>query len=171
VVQIFIIHVLIFCLSDPGALWVIKEAHNGEACEAGSPVECGRKIRLEHAQTGKNLHSHLFAAPVSGQQEVSAYGENGHGDTGDNWEVVCDSGKKLWMRQEHVQLKHVDTGKFLVTSSQYKFDQRNCGHGCPIMGQSEVACSSSKEPNKVRWVAGQGVYFPAKSNVDNDREL
>lgn len=71
----------------------------------------------------------MFGAPVSGQQEVSGYGESGFGDTGDNWEIVCESGKKLWMRNEFIQLKHIDTGKFLVTSSQHKFDQRNCGHG------------------------------------------
>jgi len=82
---------------------------------------------VQHAQSGKNLHSHLFAAPISGQQEVSAYGESGFGDTGDNWELVCEPGKKMWARNEYVQFKHVDTGKFLITANQHKFDQRNCG--------------------------------------------
>ena len=49
----------------------------GDACEVGTAIKCGHRIRLEHAQTGKNLHSHLFQSPVSGQQEVSAYGERG----------------------------------------------------------------------------------------------
>jgi dolichyl-phosphate-mannose--protein O-mannosyl transferase len=80
---------------DFGSMWIIKEAFRSDACEAGSVVKCGSKVRLEHAQTGKNLHSHLFNSPISGQQEVSAYGEGGDGDTGDNWELVCDAGKKV----------------------------------------------------------------------------
>jgi hypothetical protein len=78
---------------DFGSMWIIKEPFRSEACEVGTPVKCGSKLRLEHAATGKNLHSHLFSAPVSGQQEVSAYGERGEGDTGDNWELLCESGK------------------------------------------------------------------------------
>lgn len=35
------------------------------------------KIRLEHLATGKNLHSHLFSSPLSGHQEVSAFGVEG----------------------------------------------------------------------------------------------
>ena len=146
-------------------MWVIKEPHNSDGCEAGVPIECGRKIRLEHATSGKNLHSHLFTAPVSGSQEVSAYGDQGFGDTGDNWEVVCEPGKKLWVRNELVQFKHVDTGKFLTTSFQYKFDQRNCGHGCPIMGQTEISCSNKQGS---RWMVGQGVYFPVKNLPDKE---
>jgi len=43
------------------------------------PVRCGTKIRLEHIQTGRNLHSHLFSSPLSGHQEISAFGEEGKG--------------------------------------------------------------------------------------------
>ena len=43
-------------------------------------MKCNDTIRLEHLKTGKNLHSHNFASPVSKQQEVSAYGVNGEGD-------------------------------------------------------------------------------------------
>ena len=32
--------------------------------------------------TNRNLHSHGHFAPFSGNQEVSAYGENGNGDEG-----------------------------------------------------------------------------------------
>jgi len=157
--------------NDGGAMWVIKEAHKGKACEVGTAITCGRKIRFEHAQTGKNLHSHLFQSPVSGQQEVSAYGENGDGDTGDNWEIVCESGKKHWLKGDYVQFKHVDTGKFLVTSKQHEFNQRNCGHGCPIMGQTEVACSSGRDTSKLKWRATQGVYFPADVTSKRGDEL
>jgi dolichyl-phosphate-mannose--protein O-mannosyl transferase len=58
-------------------MWLVKESFKASVCEAGKPIACGQHIRLEHAQTGKNLHSHLFKAPLSGNQEVSAFGENG----------------------------------------------------------------------------------------------
>lgn len=41
-------------------------------------VKCGDIIRLQHTATNKNLHSHHFSSPLSGNQEVSAYGENGN---------------------------------------------------------------------------------------------
>ena len=68
--------------SDSNSLWLIKESENG--CEFGMPVQCGDKIRLEHVRTGKNLHSHLYKAPISSNQEVSGFGVTGAGDTGNN---------------------------------------------------------------------------------------
>ncbi|CAO3683200.1 unnamed protein product [Rhizopus stolonifer] len=54
----------------------------------------GDKIRLVHIATGRNLHSHQVAAPVSSSQwEVSGYGNETVGDVQDNWivEIVDDS--------------------------------------------------------------------------------
>jgi dolichyl-phosphate-mannose--protein O-mannosyl transferase len=34
-------------------------------------------LRLEHLSTKKNLHSHHFSSPLSQNQEISAYGDNG----------------------------------------------------------------------------------------------
>ena len=45
-------------------------------------VKCGDKIRLQHLATKRNLHSHLFQSPITHNQEVSAFGEGGDGDTG-----------------------------------------------------------------------------------------
>lgn len=60
--------------------------------------------------TKKNLHSHHHKSPLSGRQEVSAYGDsNGNGDTGDHWIVMCSS--KHWNRDENVMFKHVDTAR------------------------------------------------------------
>lgn len=42
------------------------------------PIECGSTIRFHHLTTRKFLHSHLFSSPLSGSQEVSAFGENGN---------------------------------------------------------------------------------------------
>ena len=42
--------------------------------------------------SGRNLHSHAaFNSPVSGRQEVSAFGSGGDGDRGDNWQIECES--------------------------------------------------------------------------------
>jgi len=61
--------------------FIAGPSHRGQ-CERGSPVACGQEIRLQHLTTGKNLHSHHFSSPLSSQQEISAFGEEGEGDTG-----------------------------------------------------------------------------------------
>lgn len=48
-------------------------------CEAGMAIKCGDKVRFRHLATQKNLHSHLFKSPLSGNFEVSAFGEGGQG--------------------------------------------------------------------------------------------
>lgn len=45
------------------------------------PVKCGDVIRLQHLSTSKNLHSHHFSSPLSGNQEISCYGEDGTSTT------------------------------------------------------------------------------------------
>jgi len=52
------------------------------------PVKCGNIIRLQHLATSKNLHSHNFASPLSGNQEVSAYGD----DQGMFWKIRHNGG-------------------------------------------------------------------------------
>ena len=91
----------------------------------GEPVECGQKVRLEHLTTHRNLHSHHFQSPLSSQQEISAFGEGGKGDTGDTWTIMCEG--DYWTRDDSVMLKHSDTGMYLAAS----------GHtfGRPIQGQ------------------------------------
>lgn len=159
--------------NDAGSLWLIKDASTATTvCEIGTPVKCGSNMRLEHIQTGKNLHSHLFRAPISGNQEVSGFGEAGTGDTGDNWTVICDGGESYWQRNAAVNFMHVDTSKLLYTSEKVKFTAQNCGQGCPIMDQTEVSVSSRKDP-MTKFYASQGVYFPAtaKKDVDGNDEL
>ena len=50
---------------------------------------CGATVRLEHMKTGKNLHSHNVKSPISGKQEISAFGDDGFGDEDDNWQLEC----------------------------------------------------------------------------------
>lgn len=92
---------------DMNSYWAVKGASTVESCKRGEPVACGAKIRLEHVNTKKYLHSHLFKSPLSGNQEISAFGENGEGDSGDNWTVVCS--EDFWERDSSIRFKHLDT--------------------------------------------------------------
>jgi len=71
------------------------------------------------------------------------------------------------MRGQPIHFQHVDTGKLLYTTEQAKFNQQNCGGGCPIMGQTEVSCSSKRDA-KTKWITGQGIYFPPKEENAKD---
>jgi dolichyl-phosphate-mannose--protein O-mannosyl transferase len=64
---------------DQGGLWILKEGQNLPICEAGQEIKCGDIIRFQHLHTGKNLHSHLFKSPLTNNQEVSGFGDNGEG--------------------------------------------------------------------------------------------
>uniref|UniRef100_A0A8B9QZG7 Stromal cell derived factor 2 n=1 Tax=Anas platyrhynchos TaxID=8839 RepID=A0A8B9QZG7_ANAPL len=61
---------------DGNSYWRVR-GRTAAVCERGRPVRCGQAIRLTHLGTGRNLHSHRFASPLSGNQEVSAFGEDG----------------------------------------------------------------------------------------------
>ncbi len=88
----------------------IKGPSRKKPCGRGSPVECGQEIRLEHQTTSRNLHSHHFSSPLSSSQEVSAFGEDGEGDTGDVWTVVCDGDTDFWQRDQ--VRREIGTGGF-----------------------------------------------------------
>ncbi|KAF1810147.1 PMT-domain-containing protein [Eremomyces bilateralis CBS 781.70] len=91
-------------------------------------------IRLIHAQTGRNLHSHTVAAPVTkADWEVSCYGNTTIGDTKDHWkiEVVDDASSRDYTKIRTLttafRLKHVDLGCYLragnVNLPQWGFKQ------------------------------------------------
>ena len=79
--------------------------------ESRAPIKCDSTIRLFHVTTKRNLHSHNYASPLSNNQEVSAYGENGVGDEGDRWKLVCTTKNDYWQRKDPIRLQHVVTGK------------------------------------------------------------
>jgi dolichyl-phosphate-mannose--protein O-mannosyl transferase len=76
-----------------------------------TPIKCDSIIRLFHITTRKNLHSHDFESPLSHNQEVSAYGDDGIGDEGDLWKVVCTSRNDYWLRNDGIRLQHLPTRK------------------------------------------------------------
>ena len=77
---------------DTNTLFTIRDAERTNSiCKTGAPIKCGDYIRLEHSSTGKNLHSHTgVKAPLSQRQEVSGFGDDGSGDAGDDWQIVCN---------------------------------------------------------------------------------
>uniref|UniRef100_A0A8C5T4U4 Stromal cell derived factor 2 n=1 Tax=Malurus cyaneus samueli TaxID=2593467 RepID=A0A8C5T4U4_9PASS len=114
----------------------------------GTPVRCGQAIRLTHLGTGRNLHSHRFTSPLSGNQEVSAFGEAGEGDYLDDWTVVCSG--TYWVRDDEVRFQHTSTDVFLsVTGEQY---------GRPIHGQKEVHGMASSSQNNY-WKVMEGIFM------------
>lgn len=105
-------------------------------------------IRLIHAQTGRNLHSHTIAAPVTkADYEVSSYGNVTIGDTKDHWiiEVVRDVASsdysKIRTLTTAFRLKHADLGCYLragtVNLPQWGFKQ------------IEVTCDKKNNPRDV----------------------
>ena len=82
--------------------------------------------------TGKNLHSHdEYKSPLSKRQEVSGFGDEGSGDAGDDWEIVCNDMTSLGPVQKQPGqtiygdtlffLKHTDTAKFLISDNDTKY--------------------------------------------------
>ena len=108
-----------YCFKDSNNDWRIKPPHDASSFDSSAVdtdsgvkyVRSGDRIRLEHVQTGKNLHSLVFPAPLcltafihyhlttftidetdpnaaAGHDQVSGFGVNGTGDAGDDWTIV-----------------------------------------------------------------------------------
>jgi dolichyl-phosphate-mannose--protein O-mannosyl transferase len=143
---------------DRNSYWQVRPnpTNSFNGIRTGEPVECGATIRLLHLATGKNLHSHSFQSPLSNNQEVSAFGENGNGDDGDNWILECDEDK--WDRNEPIRLKHQVTGKYLhITGDTF---------GRPISGQYEV-CAYGYHNSRNLWKVNEGVYIKPLEQMVN----
>ncbi|VDO46531.1 unnamed protein product [Onchocerca flexuosa] len=139
---------------DVNSHWQILPAIK-ETCKRGEPVKCGSKIRLKHLTTGSYLHSHLFAAPLTKENqvviiflEVSCFGSTESSDSGDHWIVVCSN--DAWLRKDAVKLKHEDTGKFLAISGER--------YGRPIDGQYEVVAISASKSTAL-WKTAEGIFM------------
>lgn len=132
---------------DHNSYWQVR-GKTGNPCERGQPIKCGQTIRLLHLNTNRNLHSHHFQSPLSRNLEVTAFGENGEGDEGDHWVVVCSG--NFWDRQQKVRIKNVVTENYLhITGDTY---------GRPIHGQKEVCAYPS--PNELNyWQAAEGIFI------------
>lgn len=133
---------------DVNSHWIIK-GENGSLCTRGEPIKCGMVINLEHSTTNRNLHTHYFQSPLSGYQEISCYGDNGVGDVGDNWKVLCSGSH--WRRDTEVYFKHVSTAVFLcATDNKY---------GRPISDQYEIAGGYKIDSCASEWKAAEGIFI------------
>ncbi|KAI9669207.1 MAG: Protein O-mannosyltransferase 2 [Caeruleum heppii] len=105
-------------------------------------------LRLIHAQTGRNLHSHTVSAPVTkADNEVSCYGNTTIGDEKDHFtvEVVRDAASndrsKIRTLTTAFRLKHTSLGCYLragnVNLPQWGFKQ------------IEVTCTKTNNPRDV----------------------
>ncbi|KAJ4153066.1 hypothetical protein LMH87_009572 [Akanthomyces muscarius] len=108
-------------------------------------ISDGSIIRLIHASTGRNLHSHEIAAPVTkSDREVSSYGNLTVGDDKDHWqvEVVRDAASRDRSRIRTLatgfRLKHPVLGCYLRAGNT----------NLPQWGfkQIEVTCTPSNNP-------------------------
>ncbi|NWR77157.1 SDF2L protein, partial [Centropus bengalensis] len=144
---------------DANSYWRIRGKTDG-SCQRGTPVKCGQAIRLTHVNTGKNLHTHHFPSPLSSNQEVSAFGDDGEGDDLDIWIVQCSG--TYWEREDAVRFKHVGTEVFLsITGEQY-------GH--PIRGQREVHGMPTANHHNY-WKAMEGIFIKPSMDPARHDEL
>lgn len=128
------------------SMWIVKK--NG--CRQGSPIKNGEEIKLQHMGTRRWLHSHLFGSPLSGQQEISCFGDEAKSDTGDIWIIEWDDRQDYWVQDQKIRLKHKDTGAYL-SSHAMMFRQ-------PIAGRTEIF-GSKKSGKPAVFRAGEGVFF------------
>ena len=87
-------------------------------------IQCGQVIRLTHLETLRNSHSRNAQRPLSVQQAVSAYGDDGVENNRYDREVACN-GSKYCERSTMVSCQHVDSGHFWGSSSTFRFSQQN----------------------------------------------
>ncbi|KAF0978397.1 hypothetical protein FDP41_002912 [Naegleria fowleri] len=117
-----------FSGSDDNDYWIVKcsheqEGHNEPSIKDGSKISNNAVIRLTHKSTHKNLHSHqgVNAPNVTPfQQEVTGFGENGLGDSNDNWRVEMSNGQHFFQRAALFRLIHCNTNVALSSSHLFQ---------------------------------------------------
>ena len=141
--------------AESSSLWQVREGHNQTQCITGKPVKCGQTIRLMHLESQKNLHTHPIPSALSGQQEVSGYGDKGEGNHGDDWQVLCNG--TTWQKHQTVRIRHEVTGAFLAASKSFVFNEQNC-RNCPILKHMEVA-GTMKTDETSHFQVGKGIFL------------
>jgi dolichyl-phosphate-mannose-protein mannosyltransferase len=137
---------------DDNNHWVITPPWGADPVDPDGPVQYltdGQALRLVHSSTGRNLHSHPLAAPVTKENwEVAGYGNASVGDANDIWivEVVDDT---------HRSRKDAADGRIhsLTTRMRFRHRDLNCylraaNAVLPQWGFKQVEVSCVKENNK-----------------------
>jgi hypothetical protein len=130
-----------FANRDDNDFWFVKGPHGtADDHKDKEVVQNGDIIRLEHLLSARNLHSHgNYPSPLTGQQEVTAFGELGKGDGNDNWKVEVKDGGK-WQSNKRIRLIHVNTNCALHSHSGHS-------HAQLTVGQQEVTAYKNRDDN------------------------
>lgn len=142
---------------DSNSYWIVKPP-DGSSFQQGDTIPDGSIIKLQHMQTRKWLHSRPHQSPISKNAEVSGYGGDNDSDTGDLWMLEFSGKGKVWMRDQKVRLKHVDTGIFLHSHEMM--------YTRVVTGQMEVCGVTDKTANNI-WIAAEGVYLPMNKKASS----
>jgi len=139
---------------DENNNWLVTPVWDADPIDPDGAVRYlknGDQLRLVHQSTGRNLHSHSIAAPVTKEHfEVAGYGNETVGDENDIWvvEIVDDThtGKKAVHGNVHA----------LTTRMRFKHRTLNCwlraaNSVLPQWGfkQVEVTCDKENNPKDV----------------------
>jgi len=116
------------------------------------PVANGDIVRLLNMRTERNLHSHKGPrSPVSGNNEVSNFGEeNGSIDPNDNWVVETDS-DAMWHMGTSINVLHAPHKAPLRTDGR---------HSNATFGHDEVYCQMPAAQKKEAAFAGEWMAKP-----------
>lgn len=143
-------------VEDGNSYWAVKPSSDDESIEQGDVIPNGSIVRLQHMRTRKWLHSHLHPSPISGNLEVSAFGGDDQSDTGDYWRLEIEGKGKVWMQDQKVRLRHVDTNGYL-----HSHDKK---YSRIVSGQQEV-CGMGKKNADNLWTAAEGIYFLTRATT------
>nr|XP_049704697.1 protein O-mannosyl-transferase 2 [Helicoverpa armigera] len=131
---------------DDNNRWIIKP-YDKEQVEGTVMVRSGDLVRLTHAPTGRNLHSHRERAPLTTKyMQVTGYGEDGIGDANDVWKIVISGGKdgeEVQTVRSKLMFVHYLQACVLTTT----------GKQLPKWGyeQQEVACNPNLRDKNALW--------------------
>ncbi|KAL3234504.1 Dolichyl-phosphate-mannose--protein mannosyltransferase 2 [Nakaseomyces bracarensis] len=139
--------------NDTNNVWIFHRGHGQKIWDTNETepqfVKDGDTIRLIHALTRTNLHSHPIFAPVTKDAyEVSCYASIERGDDKDHWivEVMLDDGN------EDKSLLHPITTKMRFKHSTVGCYLAQTGKHLPDWGykQAEVACVLDPKKNDMK---------------------
>lgn len=138
---------------DENNRWQIKP-YNRERVEGTVVVRSGDLVRVTHAPTGRNLHSHRERAPLTAKHlQVTGYGEDGVGDANDVWKIVISGGKdgeEIQTVRSKLMLVHYLQACVLTTT----------GKQLPKWGyeQQEVSCNPNLRDKNALWNIEDNVF-------------
>ncbi|XP_023342977.1 protein O-mannosyl-transferase 2 [Eurytemora carolleeae] len=123
---------------DDNNMFLIKRWEDTiQSFNSSQLVRHGDLVRLEHINTGRNIHSHNVASSiVKNHYQVTGYGWKGKGDANDIWRVELKNGRQgdpVQTITSEITLRHYHLNCILSTT----------GHPLPRwgLGQDQVLCS------------------------------